>query len=290
MLYIGSHVSFSKKDQLIGSVKEAISYDANTFMFYTGAPQNTMRYPIDKDNVKEAIDLMKKNNIEYSKVIVHAPYIVNLANTEKLDYSIDFLIEEINRCNDLGIQNMVLHPGSHVGLGVETGLNNIVTGLNKIISNTKNVVILLETMAGKGTELGTNIEELKYIINNIKDKSRIGVCLDTCHLHDSGIDLTKFDEYLDLFDKEIGINKIGCIHINDSKNDISSHKDRHENIGFGKIGFTNLLNVIYHKKLEDIPKILETPYVDKEYPPYKWEIEMIKKKEFDKELLEKIRL
>ena len=280
MLYIGSHVSFSKKDQLIGSVKEAISYDANTFMFYTGAPQNTMRYPIDKDNVKEAIDLMKKNSIEYSKVIVHAPYIVNLANTEKLDYSIDFLIEEINRCNDLGIKNMVLHPGSHVGLGVETGLNNIVTGLNKIISNTENVVILLETMAGKGTELGTNIEELKYIINNIKDKSRIGVCLDTCHLHDSGIDLTKFDEYLDLFDKEIGINKIGCIHINDSKNPIFSHKDRHANIGYGEIGFNTLINVIYNERLGEIPRILETPYIE-DKAPYKEEIKMIRAKLFD---------
>ncbi len=277
MLYIGSHVSFSKNDQLLGSVKEAISYNANTFMFYTGAPQNTMRYPIDKNIVKEAIELMKENNIKYSKVIVHAPYIVNLANTEKLDYSVDFLTEEINRCNDLGIKNMVLHPGSHVGLGVEVGLNNIINGLNRIVSNTKDVVILLETMAGKGTELGTNIDEIKYIINGIKDKSRIGVCLDTCHLHDSGIDLTKFDEYLDIFDKEIGINKIHCIHINDSKNTISSHKDRHANIGQGEIGFNTLINIIYNKRLGEIPRILETPYIE-DKAPYKEEIEMIRNK------------
>jgi len=279
MLYIGSHVSFNKKDGLLGSVREAISYNANTFMFYTGAPQNTMRYPIDKKLVKEAVSLMESNGINYDKVIVHAPYIVNLANSEKLDYSIDFLIEEVNRCNELGIKNMVLHPGSHVGLGKEVGLNNIVYGLNKIISNTSDVIILLETMAGKGSELGTSISEIEYIISKIDDKSRIGVCLDSCHLHDSGIDLNKFDDYLDDFDEQIGIDKIGCIHINDSKNVISSHKDRHANIGYGEIGFDILLNVIYNERLGEIPRILETPYIG-DKPPYKEEIEMIRKKKF----------
>ena len=144
-------------------------------------------------------------------------------------------------------------------------------------------------MAGKGTELGTTTEQLKYIIDNINDKEHIGVCLDTCHLNDAGYDLNNFDDYLDSFDKLIGISKIGCIHVNDSKNDISSHKDRHENIGLGTIGFDTLLNIIYNKRLENIPKILETPYIDKKYPPYKYEIEMIRKKEFNKDLIETIK-
>ena len=280
MLYIGSHVGYNKSNGLVGCVEESLKYGSNCFMFYTGAPQNTMRFSIDKDNVNRAIDMMRSNGIEYSKVIVHAPYIVNLANIEKMEFSINFLIEEVNRCNDLGIKYMVLHPGSHVGLGVEVGLNNIITGLNKIIDNTSEVVILLETMSGKGTELGTSIDELKYIISNIKEKTRIGVCLDTCHLNDSGIDLNNFDFYLDNFDKSIGLSYIGCIHINDSKNSISSHKDRHANIGYGTIGFDCLLSIIYNKRLGDIPRILETPYVGDE-APYKFEIEMIRSKKFN---------
>jgi len=288
MLYIGSNVSFSKTNQLVGSVEEAIKYKANTFMFYTGAPQNTMRYPLDKKLIDEAIDMMKNNGIEYSKLIVHAPYVVNLANTEKMDFSIDFLTGEVNRCNSLGILNMVLHPGSHVGFGVDTAISNIITGLNKIIKNTKNVRILLETMAGKGTEVGTDIEQLKKIIAGIEDKKRIGVCLDTCHLNDSGVDISKFDEYLDEFDKEIGLSYIGCIHVNDSKNDIGSHKDRHANIGFGTIGFDNLIKVIYNNRLGDIPRILETPYIDHNYAPYKYEISMIRNKKFNKNIFDNI--
>lgn len=186
---------------------------------------------------------------------------------------------------------MVFHPGSHVGLGKETGINSIIKGLNIVFQNVKSynkVTILLETMAGNGTELGTTLDELKNIIDNVSDKEHIGVCLDTCHLNDSGIDLTKFDKYLDEFDKKIGIDKIGCIHINDSKNIISSHKDRHENFGFGTIGFDTLINIVYNKRLENIPKILETPYIDKKYPPYKYEIEMIRNKEFDNDLINKI--
>ena len=289
MLYLGCHVGFNKNKQLVGSVLEAISYDCNVFMFYTGAPQNTTRNPINKDLLNEAIKLMQDNNIDYSKVVVHAPYVVNMANTEKLDYSIDFLSSEVNRCRDLGITRMVLHPGSHVGLGEEVGLNNIIIGLNKIIDNTEDVIILLETMAGKGTELGKNLDEIKTIIDGIDKKERIGVCLDTCHLHDAGYEMSNFSKFLEEFDNKIGINKIGCIHINDSKNEQSSHKDRHENIGFGYIGFDNLINIIYNEQLKDIPKILETPYVDREYPPYKYEINMIKEKVFDKELISKIK-
>ena len=291
MLYIGSHVGFKKDTQLLGSLKEALSYNANTFMFYTGAPQNTKRNNIEDGLTLEALNIMKEKNMDYSKVIVHAPYIINLCNENNFEFSVNFLTEELERVNQLGIKYLVLHPGSHVGLGVEQGVANIVKGINEVLENIKdsnNVIILLETMAGKGSEIGKTIEETKQIIEGIKDKKHIGVCLDTCHLNDAGYDMSKFDEYLDLFEKEIGIDKIGCIHINDSKNDINSHKDRHENIGFGTIGFDNLISIIYNDRIKDIPKILETPYVDKKYPPYKYEIEMIRNKKFDDKLLEKI--
>ena len=290
MLIIGSHVGFSKTDQLVGSVKEAISNGANTLMFYTGAPQNTMRYPLDEKLRDEAIQLMKDNGIDYSKVVVHAPYIVNLANNDdsKFDFSVRFLKEEVKRCDFLGIKNMVLHPGSHVGLGVDTGIDSIITGLNLILEE-GNVRILLETMAGKGSEVGSNLLEIKRIIDGVNEKNRIGVCLDTCHLNDAGYDMSDFDAFLEDFDKIIGIDKIYCVHVNDSKNVINSHKDRHENIGFGTIGFDNLIKIIYNEKLKDVPKILETPYVDREYSPYKLEIEMIRNKKFNKHLDEDVK-
>ena len=282
MLTIGSHVGFTKDKQLLGSLEEALSYGANTFMFYTGAPQNTARYPINDGLTLEALELMKKNNIDYSKVIVHAPYIINLANDsdpEKFKFSVNFLIQEVERCDMLGIKNMVLHPGSHVGLGEKTGIHNIIRGLNQILDKGK-CNILLETMAGKGTEVGRTIDEIAEIIDGVMYKDRIYVCLDTCHLNDAGYDISEFDKYLDEFDKKIGINKIKCIHINDSKNPLGAHKDRHENIGYGTIGFDNLINVIYNERLGDIPRILETPYVN-DFAPYKFEIENIRKKEFN---------
>ena len=291
MLIIGSHVGFRKDDQLLGSLKEALSYGANTFMFYTGAPQNTKRYPIEDGLTLEALNLMKENNIDYSKVIVHAPYIINLANdsdSEKFMFAVDFLREELERCELLGIQNVVLHPGSHVGLGIDRGIMNIATALNMVL-DTSNVRVLLETMAGKGSEVGSKLEEIKAIIDNVNAKDKVGVCLDTCHLSDAGYDLSDFNKFLDLVDEVIGLDKVGCVHVNDSKNENGAHKDRHENFGFGHIGFDMLMNVIYNERLEDIPKILETPYVDREYPPYKYEIEMIKNKIFDNELIDKIR-
>ncbi len=289
MLYIGSHVGFSKANQLLGSVLEASSYGANTFMFYTGAPQNTMRNPIDNNLTLEAINKMKEVGIDFSKVVVHAPYIINLCNEEKFDFSVSFLKGEVKRVNDLGVKYMVLHPGSHVGLGIDKGIENIISGLNLVLDGKSDVTILLETMAGKGSEVGSTMEEIKRIIDGVNDKSHIGVCLDTCHLNDAGYDMSNFNKYLDEFDKVIGIDKIGCIHINDSKNEISSHKDRHENIGFGTIGFDNLINIIYNERLGEIPRILETPYVDREYPPYKFEIEMIRNKKFDEDLINKIK-
>lgn len=292
MLYIGSHVGFKKDTQLLGSLKEALSYGANTFMFYTGAPQNTSRSNIQDGLTIQALSMMRDNGIDFSKIVVHAPYIINLCNENNFEFSVNFLTEEVLRVQQLGVKYLVLHPGSHVGLGVEQGIDNIIKGLNYVFENVRDssdVIILLETMAGKGSEIGRNIDEIKNIIDGINDKKHVGVCLDTCHLNDSGYDMSNFDNYLDLFDKEIGIEKIGCIHINDSKNEINSHKDRHENIGFGTIGFDNLINIIYNKRIENIPKILETPYVDKKYAPYKYEIEMIKNKFFDKDLIDKIK-
>ena len=292
MLYIGSHVSYKKDTQLIGSLEEALSYGSNAFMFYTGAPQNTLRDKIDDMKTIKALQMMKDNNLLLENVIVHAPYIVNLANNTdptKFEFAYNFLRQELDRCETLGIKYMVLHPGSAVGQDRTIALNNIIKGLNNILLKEDTTTILLETMDGKGTELGINIDEIKYIIDGVEYKDKIGVCLDTCHLNDSGININEFDKYLDEFDKNIGIDRIKCIHINDSKNVLGSHKDRHENIGLGTIGFEPLLNVIYNSRLDNIPKILETPYVDKEYPPYKFEIEMIRNKKFNKDLLEKIR-
>lgn len=290
MLILGCHVSYKKDSQLLGSLNEALGYGANTFMFYTGAPQNTSRYPINDNLILEAFKKMKEIGFDYSKVVVHAPYIVNLANDDevKFNFAVQFLKDELKRCSQLGIKNVVLHPGSHVGIGIDAGISNIARGLNMILGEV-DVRILLETMAGKGSEVGSKLEEIKRIIDLVEDKRHIGVCIDTCHLSDAGYDLRDFDSFLDKFDEVIGIENIGCVHVNDSKNDLGSHKDRHENIGFGKIGFDTLMGVIYNKRLENIPKILETPYVDREYPPYKFEIEMIKNKKFDEELISKIR-
>ena len=296
MLIIGSHVGFNSKDGLLGSVKEALSYKANTFMFYTGAPQNTIRKDIDEKTTLEGKELMKENHMDMNHVICHAPYIINLANKkeeQKWQFGIDFLKNELKRCDLLGVKYLVLHPGSAVGLTREEALKNIKDGLNLVLADNFKAQILLETMAGKGTECGVNLEELKYLVDNINYP--VGVCLDTCHLNDSGVDIRDFDTYLDSFDKEIGLSKVQCIHINDSKNVLFSHKDRHENIGYGTIGFDTLLNVIYNERLKDVPKILETPYVgetkeDKKrlYPPYRFEIEMIREKKFDENLLSHI--
>lgn len=280
MLIIGSHVGYKKDSGLVGSVKEALSYKANTFMFYTGAPQNTVRSNIDIDNVKEANKLMEENNINKDTVIVHAPYIINLANGDesKFNFSCNFLTEELKRVNTLGMKYLVLHPGSHVGLGVDIGVSNIIKALNLVLSNDdSDVMILLETMAGKGSEIGRTFEELNKIIKGVLKKDRIGVCFDTCHLNDAGYDLNNFDDILNEFDRVIGIDKIKCIHINDSKNPLESHKDRHENIGKGTIGLDTLIKVINNPKLKDVPKILETPYIEG-VAPYKEEIALIKSK------------
>ena len=289
-MIIGSHVSFKKDTQLVGSVQEALSYGSTTFMFYTGAPQNTNRQPIDDELTKEGKELMLKNNIDINNVIVHAPYIINMASQN--DFAVTVLKQELKRVESLGMTKLVLHPGSSVKLTKEEGIKNIIDNLNKV--GKSKVTILLETMAGKGTELGSSFEELKQIIDGVNYE--VGVCLDTCHINDAGYDISDFDKVLNEFDKIIGLKYLKCLHINDSKNLINAHKDRHENIGLGTLGFDNLIKIIYHDKLKDIPKILETPYVtvddnskERMYPPYKFEIEMILNKKFDNDLINKIR-
>ena len=297
MLIIGSHVSFKNDSQLVGSVKESIGYGSNCFMFYTGAPQNTMRKEVNDLKTLEAYQLMKENNMDLNNVVVHAPYIVNLCNSNNFDFSVNFLVQECERCDLLGVNKMVLHPGSAVnGMDRDIAIKNIIDGLNIILDNDYKVKILLETMAGKGNEVGRTFEELAKIIEGVKFKDKIGVCLDTCHINDAGYELKDFDKILEEFDRVIGLKYLGCIHVNDSKNEKGSHKDRHENIGFGTIGFDNLLKVIYNSRIESIPKILETPYVsyddtskERVYAPYKYEIAMIREKKFDPDLLLRIR-
>ncbi len=293
-MIIGSHVDYKKDTGLYGSVLKALSFGSTTFMFYVGAPQNTKRCEVNKELTLKGWELMKQNNIDINNVIVHAPYIINMANKTNFDFNVNFLNEELKRVKELGITKIVIHPGSHIGQGIEEGIKNIIDVLNKC--EDLGIEIMLETMAGKGSEVGRTFEELKEIIDGVKYNDKVKVCLDTCHLNDAGYDIANFDKILDEFDKVIGIDKIGCVHINDSKNTLGSHKDRHENIGIGTIGFDNLLNVIYNKRLEDVPKILETPYVgetddskEKNYPPYKFEIEMIRDKKFNEHLLEDIR-
>lgn len=287
MLKIGSHVSFNKDTQLKGSVIEALSYGENAFMFYTGAPQNTMRYPIDNKITEDAKILMKDNDIDINDLVVHAPYIINLANNDinKHKFSISFLKQECKRCEDLGVFRLVLHPGSHVGFGRDVAINNISNALNEVLKDTS-VTILLETMAGKGTEVGNVIEDFKDIFDKV-EYDNLGICLDTCHLSDNGYDINDFDSILDEFEKYGLLDKIKCIHINDSKNVRGSHKDRHENIGFGEIRFDTLISIIYNPRLGDIPRILETPYIE-EFPPYKYEIEMIRNKRFDKDMKSRV--
>lgn len=283
MLKIGSHVSMNGKEMMLGSVKEALSYGATTFMFYTGAPQNTARKPISQLRVEEAKELMEENNMNIDDIVVHAPYIINLANTikpETFDLAVSFLKQEIERCEAIGASRLVLHPGSHVKAGDEAGLEQIVKGLNMVLKPDQKVRIALETMAGKGSELGRTFDQIQYMIENVEYNELLGVCLDTCHLNDAGYDLSQFDELLEEFDEKIGLDRLLVVHVNDSKNERGAHKDRHENIGYGHIGFEILNKVVHHPKLKDVPKILETPYIDGK-APYKEEIEMFKNQTFN---------
>lgn len=280
-LLIGSHVSMSAPDYLVGSLNEALSYKANAFMIYTGAPQNSKRVELSKLKIDEFKIKLKENNIAIENVIVHAPYIINLAsvNPYKHKIAIDVLKNEIIRTNAIGCKYLVLHPGNAVDCDINTGINNIANSINEILDSLSDnsVVICLETMSGKGTEVGRNFDQLAKIISLINKKENIGVCLDTCHINDAGYDLTHFDSILDEFDQKIGLDYLHVIHLNDSNNQMNSHKDRHANIGNGTIGFDLLCAIAHNKRVESIPKILETPWYDN-HALYAMEIQALRTK------------
>lgn len=293
MLLLGSHVGMSGSDMYLASVKEALSYQANAFMVYTGAPQNTLRKHINELNIEKAVQFMKDSGLSFDHVVVHAPYIINLANPdpEKRAFGVSFLTEEVKRTHAMKATQIVLHPGSAVGGDRHQAILWIAEGINQVIEHTKSmhVRIALETMAGKGNEIGKTFEELKEIIDLIHDKTRVSVCFDTCHTHDAGYKVKDdFEGVMKHFDAVIGKHFISVFHINDSKNPMGAAKDRHENFGFGYIGFDGLIDIVYHQDFEHIPKILETPYVE-DNPPYAFEIKMIKAKVFNPELIERIK-
>lgn len=293
-MLIGSHVSMSGKKMLLQAAEEAASYNASTFMIYTGAPQNTRRKKIEDLNIENGKAAMKDYGL--SNIVVHAPYIINIANTTKpevFNLGVEFLQSEIERTEALGAKDIVLHPGAHVGAGEEKGIQKIIEGLNEVLTNNNDVRIALETMAGKGSECGKTFEELAQIIDGVNHNERLSVCFDTCHTNDAGYNVKEdFDGVLNEFDKIVGIDRIKVLHVNDSKNPQGARKDRHENIGFGSIGYDALHYIVNHDAFKEVPKILETPYVgdDKKNkkPPYKYEIEMIKNGTFDPDLKEKI--
>lgn len=295
-MLLGSHVGMSGKEMFAGSVKEALSYGANTFMVYTGAPQNTRRKNTDELNIPEAHELMKEGGIE--TFVVHAPYIINLGNPVNADtykLAVEFLEIELARTAAMGSSTLILHPGSHVGEGFDAGLSKIIDGLNSVLTADTPVNIALETMAGKGSEIGRSFEELAKIFDGVKYNDKLRICFDTCHVNDAGYDIVNhLDDVMHEIDSLLGLKNVAVVHVNDSKNDRSAHKDRHENIGFGTIGFDALMRIIHYKPFENIPKILETPYIPspydkkKSFAPYKYEIEMIKNGVFDPMLKEKI--
>jgi len=294
-MLIGSHVSMSGKKMLLASSEEAASYGASTFMIYTGAPQNTRRKAIEDLNIEAGLAHMKEHGL--SNIVVHAPYIINIANTTKPEVfalGVDFLQKEIERTAALGATQIVLHPGSHVGAGADAGIAKIIEGLNEVLATDHPVQIALETMAGKGSEIGRSFEELAQIFDGVTNNERLSVCFDTCHTHDAGYDIINdFDGVLEQFDKIIGIDRIKVVHINDSKNERGASKDRHENIGFGYIGFEPIHRIVHHEALKDVPKILETPWVGSDAKnkkaPYKYEIAMLRTGEYNPDVIDALR-
>ncbi len=291
---IGSHVSMSGKSMLLGASEEAVSYGSNTFMIYTGAPQNTRRKKIEELNIEAGKQHMAEHGI--TDIVVHAPYIINIGNSQNpatFELGVNFLRSEIERTAALGAKQIVLHPGAHVGAGPEVGIKKIIEGLNEVLISDQEVQVALETMAGKGTECGRSFEELAMIFDGVALHDKLSVTLDTCHIHDAGYNIIEdFDGVLNEFDKIVGLDRLKVLHINDSKNERGARKDRHENIGFGHIGFEALRYIVHHPQLTEIPKILETPFVGEDKKnkkaPYKFEIDMLKGDSFDSSLLEKV--
>ena len=283
---LGCHVGMAGKEMFLASAKEAASYGANVFMLYTGAPQNTRRKDISELNIEAGWEYARQHGIE--EIVVHAPYIINLANTvkpETYELAVEFLEKEIIRTAAMRSRIMVLHPGCHVNAGVEAGIAQVIKGLNTVLNqNDDDVYIALETMAGKGSEVGRTFEELKAIYDGVDKKDRLRVCFDTCHVNDAGYDIVNhYDEVFEEFDKVIGLDQIAVFHINDSMNPLGAHKDRHANIDKGSIGYETLHRLVHDERFIDVPKILETPWLAEEgsdkktKPPYKEEIEWLLK-------------
>ncbi|MCT3397614.1 putative endonuclease 4 [Lentilactobacillus hilgardii] len=291
---IGSHVSMNGKDMFLGSAKEAAGFGENVFMVYTGAPQNTVRKPIEKLNGPAGKAYMAEHNLK--EVVVHAPYIINLGNTLKpqnFAFGVQFLQQEIARAEAIGAKQIVLHPGAHVGEGPQKAIDQIAKGLNEVITDNQSTQIALETMAGKGTEVGITFEQLAEIISKVSNNEKLSVTFDTCHTNDAGYDVKNdFDGVLNEFDHIVGLNRLKVIHLNDSKNERGSHKDRHQIIGLGTIGFKALNYIAHHDQLASVPKIMETPILkDPEnkrikYNPHGYEVSMLRKQVFNPSIIE----
>lgn len=296
-LKIGSHVGMSGKEMFLGSAKEAVSYGANTLMVYTGAPQNTRRKSIDELNIEAGWEYLNAHGID--EVVIHAPYIINLGNSvkkETFEIAVEFLALELERSTAMRSNTLVLHPGAHVGAGDDLGTEQIIKGLNEVLTKDTKCNIALETMAGKGSEIGRSFEQLARVYDGVVHNEKLRVCFDTCHVNDAGYDIVNdLDGVMEQFDRVIGSNQIAVFHINDSKNVRGANKDRHENIGFGTIGFETIHKIVTYEGFEAVPKILESPYVvydeenKKSVAPYKYEIEMLRSGVFDPLLIERIK-
>ena len=272
MLNIGCHLSVSGGFYNMGV--EALSINANTFQFFTRNPRGGKAKDIDKEDVQKLLELMKENN--FSKILAHAPYTLNgCSKDEKTrEFAINTMADDFKRMEYLPNNVYNFHPGSHVKQGVETGIDYIVEMLNIVLKEEQTTTVLLETMAGKGTEIGRSFEEIAEIISKVKLNNHLGVCLDTCHVYDAGYDIVNnLDNVLEEFDKVIGLDRLKAIHLNDSKNPFNSHKDRHEKIGEGSIGIEAMKRIINHPKLRHLPFFLETP---NELDGYKHEIEILR--------------
>lgn len=272
MLNIGCHLSASKGYLQMG--KEAKSINANTFQFFTRNPRGGKAKDIDENDVKAFIEFAKENN--FAQILAHAPYTLNPCSKDEhiREFALNTMADDLRRMEYTPHQLYNFHPGSHVGQGVEIGIDFIVKQLNTVLTPDMTTTVLLETMAGKGSEIGRSFEELKEILDGVKLDNKMGVCMDTCHIYDAGYDIVNdLDGVLDEFDRIIGLDRLCAIHMNDSKNPFESHKDRHEKIGEGSIGFDTMVKVINNPRLQGIPILLETP---NEIDGYAHEIEILR--------------
>lgn len=278
---MGAHVSFLKDKQLLGAVETFIQIKANSGAFYISNSRSFNKpWEIDSELTKKGIELAKQNNINIKNIIVHSPLVGNLANTEDetkiYEKTLISYVEDIKRMDKIGLKLFNIHPGSNADLN--KGINRIIEGINKIHSLTPNskIKILLETLPKKGNYIGKTFEELRMIIEGVKNKNRIGVCIDTCHIWDGGYDIKNdLDGILKKFNKTIGFEYLFGLHINDSKNELNSNKDRHELIGKGYIGLEALRKFVNHPKLVNIPKALETPLVENNINKWREEIKLL---------------